>query len=141
MIIIFSYAVTVALNHQTIANQPEKISQIKPHINKYNWKEIEFPSHQENWKKFEQNNKAIALDILFVPYNTKTISLAYKSKNNHKHENQVVLLMIADGEKWHYLAVKSLSALLRGIISNHDGDFYCLNCFHSYHTNNALKKH
>ena len=49
--------------------------------------------------------------------------------------------MIADGEKWHYLAVKSLSALLRGIISNHDGDFYCLNCFHSYHTNNALKKH
>ena len=52
MIIIFSYAVTVALNHQTIANQPEKISQIKPHINKYNWKEIEFPSHQENWKKF-----------------------------------------------------------------------------------------
>ena len=56
------------------------MSQIKPHINKYNWKEIEFPSHQENWKKFEQNNKAIALNILFVPYNTKTISLAYKSK-------------------------------------------------------------
>ena len=24
--------------------------------------------------------------------------------------------MITDGEKWHYLAVKSLSALLRGII-------------------------
>ena len=28
--------------------------------------------------------------------------------------------------------VKSLSALLKGITSNHRGDFYCLNCFHSY---------
>ena len=37
--------------------------------------------------------------------------------------------MITDGEKWHYLAVKSLSALLNGITSNHNGDFYCLNCF------------
>ena len=38
------------------------------------------------------------------------------------------------GKKWHYLAVKNLPALLRGIISNHDGDFYWLNCFHSYST-------
>ena len=49
--------------------------------------------------------------------------------------------MITDGAKWHYLAVKSLSALLRGITSNHNGDFYCLNCFHSYSTKEKLKKH
>ena len=49
--------------------------------------------------------------------------------------------MITDGEKWHYLAVKKLSALLRGITSKHDGDFYCLNCFHSYTTKNKLKQH
>ena len=39
-----------------------------------------------------------------------------------------------------FLAVKSLSRLLRGITSNHDGEFYCLDCFHSYSTNNKLKK-
>ena len=49
--------------------------------------------------------------------------------------------MIADGKKWHYLTVKSLSALLRGITSNHKEDFYCLNCFHLYSTKNKLKKH
>ena len=49
--------------------------------------------------------------------------------------------MINDGKKWHYLAVKSLSALLRGIKSNHKEDFHCLNCFHSYTTKNKLKKH
>ena len=49
--------------------------------------------------------------------------------------------MITDGKKWHYLAVKSLSALFRRITSNNNGDFYCLNCFHSYSTKNKLKKY
>ena len=44
-------------------------------------------------------------------------------------------------QKIHYLAVKSLSRLLRGIKSNHDRNFYCLNCFHLYRTENKLKKH
>ena len=76
-----------------------------------------------------------------MTYNTEKIRLAYRSKYNFKRENQVILLMITDGKKWHYLAVKSLSALLRGITSNHDGDFYCLNCFHSYSTKEKLKIH
>ena len=75
-----------------------------------------------------------------MPNNTKEIRLAYKSKHNFKRENQVILLMITDGKKWHYLAVKKLSVLFRGITSNHAGDFYCLNCFCSYSTENKLKK-
>ena len=137
----FQYALTVALNHQNIEKNPSRISKIKPFIDQYNWKEIDFPSHSKDWKKFEQNNKTIALNILFVPHNTEKIRLAYKSKHNFKRENQVILLMITDGKKWHCLAVKSLSALLRGITSNHNGDFYCLNCFHSYSTKEKLKKH
>ena len=49
--------------------------------------------------------------------------------------------MISDGQKWHYLVVKNLSGLLRGITSNHKEDFYCLNCFHSYRTENKLEAH
>ena len=49
--------------------------------------------------------------------------------------------MITDGEKWHYLAVKSWSALFRGITGNNNGYFYCLNCFQPYTTENKLKKH
>ena len=37
--------------------------------------------------------------------------------------------------------MKSLSKLLRRIRSNHVGDSYCLNCFHSYRTEKKLKKH
>ena len=32
-----------------------------------------FPSHKEDWKIFELNNKSVAPNILFVPYNTKEI--------------------------------------------------------------------
>ena len=50
--------------------------------------------------------------------------------------------MITDkNNRWHYLAVKSLPALFRGITSSNNGDFYCLNCFHSYCTLNKFKKH
>ena len=137
--ICFQYALTVALIYQNIKKDLQRTSKIKPFINQYNWKEVD--RKRKDWKKFELNNKSIALNILFVPYNTEKIRLAYKSKYNFKCENQVILLMITDGKKWHYLVVKSLSASLRGITSNHFGDFYCLNCFHSYNTKEKLKKH
>ena len=37
--------------------------------------------------------------------------------------------------------MKSFSTLFRGITSNNNGDFYCLNCFYSYRTEKKLKKH
>ena len=67
---------------------------------------------------------------------------AYISKHNLNREKQVILLMVQNGVgcevksegQWHYLAVKKLSALLRGIISKHHGDFYCLNRLYSFAT-------
>ena len=60
------------------------------------------------------------------------IYLAYVSKHYSDREKQVIPLMISDGDRFLYLAIKNLSALLRGINSNHHGDFYCLNCLHSF---------
>ena len=114
----FQYAITAALNYQNIGNHSERISKLKPFNDNYNWKDIEFPSHSKDWRKFEQNNKAIALDILYVPHNTKEIRQAYIPKHNDKRDNQVNLLMITNGtSNWHYLAIKNISGLLRGITS------------------------
>ena len=136
----FQYAVTLALNLDKIKKDPQRVSKIKLFIEKYNWEDIDFPSTSKDWKKFECNNE-VALNILYVPYNTKKINIAYKSKNNLTQERQIILLMISDGQKWHYLVVKNLSGLLGGITSNHKEDFYCLNCFHSYRTENKLESH
>ena len=88
----FQYALTVALNYEKTKNDPQRKSKIKPFIDQYNWKEIDFPSHGKDWKKF-------ALNILYVSHNTEKIRHAYKSKYNLTHETQVILLMITDGKK------------------------------------------
>ena len=58
-----------------------------------------------------------------------------------------MIVMISKGKKlreansegrWHYLAVKKLSALLRGITSKNSGAYCCLNCLHSFRTKNKL---
>ena len=47
----FQYSITVALNHRKIKNHPERISNIKPFIDNYNWKGIDFPAGIKDWKK------------------------------------------------------------------------------------------
>ena len=75
---------------------------------------------------------------------------AYVLKHIKNLEKQVILLMISneeileansEGRQWHYLAVKKLSALLRGIASKNNGGFYCQNCLHSLRTKSRLESH
>ena len=136
----FQYAATLALNLNKINKDPQRISKIKPFIDQYHWKDIEFPPTSKHWRKFESNNK-ISLNILYIPHNTKKIQVAYRSKNNLTYNKQIILLMITNGEKWHYLTVKNLSGLLREITSKHHSDFHCLNCFRSYRTKSKLELH
>ena len=67
----FQYATTLALNFNNIDRNPQRISKIKPFINNYNWNDINFPAAKKDWNKFEVNNKNVALNILYVPFNTK----------------------------------------------------------------------
>ena len=53
-----------------------------PFINQYDWKEIEFPSHKKDLKTFELNDKSLARNILYVPYNSQEIRPAYVLKHN-----------------------------------------------------------
>ena len=137
----FQYSVTVALNYDKIRKNHQRVSRVKKFINQYDWSGTNFSSNVDDFKMFELNTKSVALNVLFVPYGEKTIRHMYKSKYNLKRENQVILLSISDSEKYHYLTVRSLSALLNGVTSNHNGDTYCLNCFHSYRKQKSIKKH
>ena len=128
----FEYSIVVALHHKEIKNHPERIQGIHHYFScEYSWWGIDFLAGIKEWKRFEKNNETIALNILQVPHDEIKITHAYKSEYNHTRKNQVVLLMITDGEKWHYIALKSeptdygfirptksLSKLFRGITSN-----------------------
>ena len=94
----FQYAVILALNLDNTEKNPQGISKIKPFIDQYNWKDIDFQPTNKDWRKFELNND-IALNILYISHNTKKIQLAYRSKYNLTCDKQIILLMIAYGEK------------------------------------------
>ena len=111
----FKYAATVAFNFEEIESQPERVSNIIPFTNKYNWKR-NYPSKVDQWKTFDKNNPRIALNIL------------------HTQEKEIC-------PAWHYLEVKNLPEILRGVTSKHNSDFYCLNYLHSFRTENKLKCH
>ena len=89
-------------------------------------------------KKIEKINLTIAPNILYA--RKEEISPVYVSKDNSKREEQVILLMIPNGEQWYYLAIKKISSLLRGITSKYNGSFYYLNCLHSFRTKTNLKQ-
>ena len=79
---------------------------------------------------------------MYIPHNTKDVGHGYKSKFNLTRKHQIILLMITDGGRYcHYLCVEKLSALLRGISSNHNGDVYCINCFKAFRTKSKLEAH
>ena len=136
----FQNALDDALKYQNIEKDPQRISKLKPYINKYNWEGIEFPAGPKERGKLERNNKKIVLNELYIPHNTKTISAAYRSEHNNKRRKHIILFMITNGKKYNYLAVTNLSTLLQGNSSNHEGDFYCLNCFNSFTSKNKLKE-
>ena len=100
----FQYAMIAALHHDDIKNHSEHTSNLEEFISDYNLKEIDFPSHSKAGKS--SNKTTIQLLLIFCLCHTILKRLAYKSKHNFKFKNQVILLMITNGKKWHYLAVK-----------------------------------
>ena len=83
----FQYAVTVALSYDEIKKDPQRTTKIKPFINKYNWEGINFLSQEDDWKKFEKNNVAIAVNVLYAKKREIYILLIFQNitqivKNN-----------------------------------------------------------
>ena len=136
----FQYAITLTLNFDKVTTHPERITKNLLLITIIGMILI-FPQPGKIGIGSKLIIKMLPLIICMFPLTHKKIEIFYKSKYNLVRDNQIILLMINNGENWHYLAFKSLSRLLRGITSNHNGDYYCLNCFHSYSTENKLNAH
>ena len=79
------------LNHEQLKKDPQRITKIKPFINKHNWEGINFLSEKYDWKKLEKNNVLNA--------KKGKIYSAYVSKHNSNLEKQVILLMIPSKEE------------------------------------------
>ena len=101
---------------------------------KYIWIGRKKISIRKRWlKKIEKKNVTIAVKVLNAK--KENIYPVYVSKKNSNKEKQDIILLISNRERLrNYLGLKKLSALLSRINSKHHGDFYCLNCLHSFAT-------
>ena len=70
------------------------------------WSGINFPVEQKDWDRFERNNKDVALNILSANSTKGELNIIGTSKFNNKRRRKVILLMITDNQKWHYVAAK-----------------------------------
>ena len=64
-------------------------------------KGVNYSSKTDDWKTFEKNNLAIALNILYI----KEKDIYPSSISKHNREKKIILLIIPNKEKeeWHYL--------------------------------------
>ena len=86
----FQYEGTVALNHEEIKCNPERVKpNIKPFINKYNWEVINYLSKINDWKTFEKNNLRHVFNMLSIK--EKEILSGYILKHNSNREKQTTL--------------------------------------------------
>ena len=108
----FKWAIIEALHHEEIKHLPEEISLLRSYENQYNWKGLEFPVSIKKIDKIEKNNPGIAVTVLFRNKKNQNIYTARRSERNVKCKKQVNLLMIVDGVKRHYTAIKSISRML-----------------------------
>ena len=64
----FQNALDDALNYQNIKTNPEKISKLKPYINRYNWERIDFPARPKECKNL--NEIIRQLHLIYYLYHT-----------------------------------------------------------------------
>ena len=79
----------VAISHEEIKRNLQRIPKIKPFVNKFNLKGINSPSKIDNWKIFQKNNSVIARNIFYIK--EKEILPACTSKHDSTREKQIIL--------------------------------------------------
>ena len=74
----FKWSIISGLNYNKINEKDlKKIEKLKK-------VDIDLSSNQRDWEKFEQENNSIAINVLFVSYNSEEIKLEYKSNYNKR---------------------------------------------------------
>ena len=138
----FKWAVIEALHHEEIKHHPERITLLRPYENQYNWKELEFPVSIKEIYKFEKNSPGIPVKVLFNNKKSQNIYAARRSERNVTCKKQVNLLIIEDGEKKHYTAIKGISRLLKSLNATHKGAYqFSINCLNGFRTSSTRDRH
>ena len=130
----------ISLNRgRSYIDSPRRLKIKSASINPKNNDDTCFQYAALSYEQIKKNPQRISKTKVFIDqYNWKEIDFPSHKKDWKKVElnNKSIALNV-----FYVPYTKTLSALFRGVTSKHDGEFSCLNCFHSYTTKNKLEKY
>ncbi|KAF4531544.1 hypothetical protein B566_EDAN015508 [Ephemera danica] len=121
---------------------PERTGKLLPFVERFDWTDVKFPSSFEDVRKFECNNPTVSINIYALSTNDKLpevfpIKVAEKEKNRH-----IDLLVLENGENWHYAYIKNVDRLLSSQLTNYNGvTLICKRCLSHHYSEEALTIH
>ena len=132
----FKWGVITALRWEDIDSHPERISKLKRFEADFNWSGIGFPISVKDIKKFELKNQ-ISINLLAIE--DKQIYICRKGGN---YEHTINLMLITKSNRKHYVAIKSLSRLLRSQNTKHkEKEYFCMNCLQGFKEESSRNEH
>ena len=132
----FKWATIAAMNWEEISRNPQRISKLKGFEDDLDWTGIGFPVSLRKIKKFESRNQ-ISINVLTVE--GKQIYICRKGGDYDRIAN---LMLITEGNRKHYVAIKSLSRLLSSKNNKHNGaQYFCTNCLQGYSNESSRDEH
>ena len=132
----FKWAVIAGLKWEEIDRDHQRVSKLRRYENEFDWSGITYPVSTRDISKFERRNE-IGVNILAL--NGKT---PYICRKGGDYERSVNLMILEEGEKKHYVAIKSLERLLSKMNSKHNPkQHFCDNCLHGFKTQKSRDKH
>ena len=130
----FKWVIIAVLPHEK--SHPECMSNLKKLANNYDWSGLEFPIAINKMEVFKKNN-----DVSVTVLALKCPEVYIARKSELKASKDIKLLLITNGEKRHYMMIKSLSRLLGSENSRHKcKQYFCLNCLQGFHSEASRDK-
>ena len=132
----FKWAVIAGLKWEEIDRDHQCVSKLRRYENEIDWSGMSYPVSTSDISKSETRNR-IGVNVLAL--NGKT---PYICRKGADYERTVNLMILEDGSKKHYVAIKSLGRLLTNMNNKHEKtQYFCNNCLQGFKTPESRDSH
>ena len=132
----FKWAVIAGLKWEEIDRDHQRVSKLRRYENELDWSGMSYPVSTSNISKFETRNR-IGVNVLALNGRTP-----YICRRGMDYEQTVNLMILEDGSKKHYVAIKSLGRLLTNMNNKHEKtQYFCNNCLQGFKTPESRDSH
>ena len=153
----FVYSILAVWKYNEIDTNHQRVTKYQCFMHLINYDEGDMPMRICNISKFERQNPQLRVNVLKYNsnvdfsnvngdddvYKNPFVDLLYKSKNTEDNAFPVNLLLLEDGERFHYVGVTNVCRLLNTseVIHTRIRNIWCANCLLGFRKQLAYDKH